>query len=207
MEELTTQQFEQEMKLFEGFCNKALSSIEDNINDTNDLQLKDKLVAKKDNFTKFVNYVINETNFINAPCSTKYHLCIPHGLLTHSNSVTKILIKLNNTLNANIPLYKLIICGLFHDLGKHDDYELNTEKNKYYAPYVFSQSSYSEHEQQSVYLLMKYNLLDEEDFIAIISHNSPWDGVTKCNFKQNKLMTLLQMADYYSTLYCEDRLI
>lgn len=205
MQEIGTQRFEQEMRMFEGFCNKAVASMDEIIETTTDLRLKDELIEKKANFEKFIEFVTTKTDFISAPCSTKYHLCIPHGLLIHSNSVTKTAIKLNNALNAEIPLYRIIITCMFHDLGKHDDYEPNTGNNKYYVPYNFSQLSYSEHEDQSAYLLMKYNLLNEEDFVAIVSHNSPWDGNVKCAFKQNKMMTILQNADYWSTLYLEDR--
>ena len=46
---------------------------------------------------------------------------------------------------------------------------------------------------------------DEDEWAAILYHNSPWDGIMKCAFKKNKLLTILQYADYYSSLYLEDR--
>lgn len=213
MQEITQEQFAQEIKTFEGLCNKAQTDLESYINGCEDLKLKEKLEKRFKDFEKFVDFVIHGTNFINAPASTKFHLCIPHGTLIHSNSVTKTLIKLNNALGCNIPLYKLIMAGMFHDLGKHDDYIVNepTEKQKQYGykanpPYLFNTNNeYMEHEAQSVYLISKYVDLDEDEFIAILYHNSPWDGVIKPAFKKNKLMTLLNYADYYSCLYLEDR--
>lgn len=213
MEDLTIEQFTKEMKTFEGLCNKALNDLDERIDAITDLQLKDKLIKRKGDFDTFVNYVVNETNYVNAPASTRFHLCIEHGLLVHSNSVTKVLMKLNQVLGCDIPIYKCITVGLFHDLGKHNDYikKEPTEKQKAAGfkatpPYEFNiPIVYDEHESESVYTISKYMDLDKDEFMAILYHNSPWDGVTKPVFKQNKLMTILQNADYYSTLYCEER--
>lgn len=213
MNDITMEQFEKETKTFENLCNKVIDNIDFLINETEDLKHKDKLIKRKEDFNKFINYIINETNFINAPASTKYHLSIDHGLLIHSNSVTKVLLKLNQAFNAGIPIYKIITVGLFHDLGKHNDYipKEPTEKQKaagYKAtpPYEYNTSGiYDEHESESVFIISKFMDLDKDEFMAILYHNSPWDGITKPAFRQNKLMTLLQMADYYSTLYLEPR--
>ncbi len=213
MNDLTMDQFAQEMKIFEGLCNKAINDLDNYINNTTDLQLKDKLIKRKKDFDKFVNYVVNETNFINAPASTRFHLCIDHGLLVHSNSVAKTILKLNQALNCEIPIYKCIIVGLFHDLGKYNDYikKEPTEKQKAAGfkatpPYEYNTSGiYDEHESESVFIISKFMELDKDEFMAILYHNSPWDGVTKPIFRQNKLMTILQNADYYSTLYLEER--
>lgn len=213
MQEITSEQFAQEMKTFEGLCNKAQIDLQTYIDGSADLQTKDKLQKRFNDFEKFVNFVVQETQFINAPASTRYHLCIPHGTLIHSNSVTKLGIKLNNALGANIPLYKIITACMFHDLGKHDNYIINepTEKQKQYGykanpPYLYNtENTYNEHEGKSLYLISKYMQLDEDEWSAILYHNSPWDGVTKPAFKKNQLMTILQYADYYSCLYLEDR--
>ena len=216
MQEITNEQFAQEMKIFEGLCNKATNELQSFINGAAascDMQLKDKLQKRYDEFNNLVNFIVNHTNFINAPASTRYHLCIPHGTLIHSNSVTKTAMKLNSALGCNIPLYKLIPTCMFHDLGKHDDYIVNepTEKQKQYGykanpPYLFNtENNYNEHESQSLYIISQHMHLDEDEWTAILYHNSPWDGVTKPAFKKNALMTLLQYADYWSCLYLEDR--
>ena len=112
-----------------------------------------------------------------------------------------------------MPIYKCITTGLFHDLGKHNDYTKKepTEKQKAAGfkatpPYEYNTSGiYDEHESESIFIISKYMELDKDEFMAILYHNSPWDGVTKPIFRQNKLMTILQNADYYSTLYLEER--
>ena len=212
MQELTQDQFAQEMKVFEGLCNKAQIDLQSYIDGCEDLQLKEKLQNRYTDFERCVNYIVSNTGFINAPASTRYHLSIPHGLLIHSNSVTKTMMKLNNALNCEIPLYKIITAGLFHDLGKHDDYIENqpTEKQKaagYKAnpPYLFSEQEINPHESESLYILQKYLDMDEDEWLAILYHNSPYDKVEKVNFKQNMLMTILQYSDYWSTLYLEAR--
>ena len=213
MDNISSDRFAQEMKTFEGLCNKAQTDLQAYIAGAADIDTKNKLEKRYNEFNNLVNHVVNETNFINAPASTKYHLCIPHGTLIHSNSVAKLVIKLNNALGANIPIYKCITVGLFHDLGKHDDYKENepTDKQKkagYKAtpPYIFnSDNPYNEHESQSLYIISKYLRLDEDEWTAILYHNSPWDGVMKCAFKRNELMTILQNSDYWSATYLEDR--
>ena len=212
MQELTQEQFAQEMKVFEGMCNKAQLDLQTYIDGCSDLQLKEKLQKRFNDFEKFVNYIVSNTGYINAPASTRYHLSISHGLLVHSNSVTKTMIKINNALQANIPLYKLINVGLFHDLGKSDDYIENqpTEKQKaagYKAtpPYLFNEKEINPHESESLYIMQKYIDIDEDEWIAILYHNSPYDRVEKINFKQNMLHTILQYSDYWSTLYLEER--
>lgn len=212
MENITSEQFAQEMKTFEGLCNKAQIDLQAYIDGATDLKLKEKLQKRFQDFEKFVNYVVNETQFIHSPASTRYHLCIPHGVLIHSNLVTKTAIKLNNALGCNIPLYKVITCSMFHDLGKHDDYIENepTPKQKaagYKAtpPYLFDESEYNPHESESLYLIQKFIDLDEDEWVAILYHNSPYDDVKKVSFKQNMLLTILQYSDYWSSLYLEPR--
>ena len=73
MNDLTMDQFTQEMKTFEGLCNKALVDLDNHINNTSDLQFKDKLIKRKSDFDKFVNYVVNETNFITLKSQIKLY--------------------------------------------------------------------------------------------------------------------------------------
>jgi len=218
MQPLTKEQYEQEMKTFEGFCNKIMISIDESINSTTDVSLKEKLAKRKDGFEKFINFVTLETEFLIAPASTRYHLCIKYGLLLHSNLVTKTALKLNKVLGINAPEYKVIFDALFHDLGKAGVpggplYIPNepTEKQKQYGygasvPYSYNNDIlYNEHEDRSLYFIMKYIDIDEDEYLAIRHHNEPWNGITQCLFKKCEIMTLIQYSDYWSTLYLEER--
>ena len=212
MRELNQEEIEREIKTFENFCNKAQTNLQLYINGCEDISLREKLQKRFNDFEKLITFIINESHFIQAPASTRYHLCIRHGLLLHSNLVTKTALNLNKSLNCDIPIYKVITDALFHDLGKHDDYIENepTEKQKaagYKAtpPYLFDEAEYNPHESESLYILQKFIDLDEDEWVAILYHNSPYDKVEKVNFKQNKLLTILQYSDYWSSLYLEPR--
>ena len=215
MKEISTLDFENELKLFENLCNKALNDIKLKSESSNSNLEKAKLDKRYTSFEEFVQYVLNNTDFITAPASTKYHLCISHGLLIHSNSVAKTLLKLNKSLESNSPVYKLITCGLFHDIGKYPQYIKNepTEKQKQYGysatiPYSFNNGIvWFEHEVRSLYIISKFIDLDEDEYQAIMYHNEPAEhGLSyKGTFQIGKLASLLQMADMYSTLFLEER--
>lgn len=219
MQQLTPVQYKAEMEMFESFCNRAMDSMNKEIkqweNEPNEAIRNDninKLKKRQNDYMEFINYLLEKTQFLQAPASTKYHLCIPHGLLVHTNSVVKTGLKLNKTL-CGLPEHKIIIPFQAHDIGKHNQYKANepTEKQKQYGypatiPYSFNDKQiYNEHESRSLYMISQYIQLDEDEWVAIMYHNSPWDGNSKCAFKQNKILTLLQMADYWSTTYLEDR--
>ena len=68
---------------------------------------EEQLAANKEEFISLVRSInreganieglleeLEKSDFYHAPASTKYHLCIPHGTLIHSNSVTKTAIKM-----------------------------------------------------------------------------------------------------------------
>jgi len=213
MNNITKERLESELTMYGNICNKILNDMNTTQKNTTDLKLKGKLESRIIGFEKLVNFVFDETQFIKAPASTKYHLAIKHGLLLHSISVAKLAMKMNNTLKAEIPIYKLLTVALFHDLGKENQYVVNqpTNKQKQYGysanpPFLWNPNQeYNEHESRSLYYLSQYIQLDEDEWVAIQYHNSPWDGTTKCAFKQNKLLTILQMCDYYSTVYLEER--
>ena len=233
MKQLTAVEYKAELETFEGFCNRAMDSmnkeietlsaeiikpIGDNTDDTEKYkdQCNEKineLKERKDGYIKFINYLMEQTGFLQAPASTKYHMCIPHGLLVHTNLVVKTGLKLSKALGTGLPEHKIIIPFQAHDIGKHNQYKPNepTEKQKKYGypasiPYSFDDKQlYNEHESRSLYMISQFIRLDEEEWVAIMYHNSPWDGITKCAFKQNKILTLLQMSDYWSSVYLEER--
>ena len=67
---------------------------------------------------------------------------------------------------------------------------------------VYNDKILNKHEIRSLQIIGEYTNLTEDEFLAIQYHNSPWDGNRDCAFYKCKLMTILQMADYYSVLYC-----
>ena len=43
--------------------------------------LKAKVVKRKDEFSKLINFMENETEYLSSPASTRFHLCRRGGLL------------------------------------------------------------------------------------------------------------------------------
>lgn len=64
--------------------------------------LKLKVVSRREEFLKFMDFVETETEYLTAPASTKFHLCREGGLLEHSVNVAETLLKIKNTLAPEI---------------------------------------------------------------------------------------------------------
>lgn len=71
---------------------------------------------------ELINF-LNESDFFQAPCSTKYHLAKPGGLAEHSLNVYNLLYEKVNRYKINVPGESIIICGLGHDLCKINYYQ------------------------------------------------------------------------------------
>ena len=118
--------------------------------------------------------------FFAAPCSGGNHMCQEGGLAEHSLNVYRTALKLNETLNANIPIESIIICSLLHDLGKMGDYGkanyvpnmLKSGKQSETKPYeTNSELLYIDHEIRSVEIAREYIQLTEQENFAILMHN------------------------------------
>jgi len=171
---------------------------------------------RKEDFGNLMTFLEQKTAYLSSPASSKYHLSVPGGLLFHSCSVTQQLLKLKKISAPEISNASCVIVGLLHDAGKagvegQEQYIVKepTDKQKQYGytatpPYLYNdQIVFMEHETRSLYLIQKHLKLTEQEWCAIAYHNEPWNG-NKSSFKKNKLLTLLQQADYWSALYLED---
>lgn len=66
---------------------------------------------------------LNESDFFQAPCSTKHHLSKRGGLAEHSLNVYNLLYEKVNRYRVNVPGESIIISGLGHDLCKINYYQ------------------------------------------------------------------------------------
>lgn len=66
---------------------------------------------------------LQESDFFEAPCSTKYHLAKRGGLAEHTLNVYRLLADKVNSFRTYIPNESVIICGLGHDLCKVNYYQ------------------------------------------------------------------------------------
>lgn len=179
--------------------------------------LKEKVIERKDEFEKLMNFIENETDYLNSPASTRFHLAKERGLLEHSINVAENLIKFKNTMAPEISDESCVVVGLLHDLGKagmpgNPQYIKNepTEKQKMYGypasiPYSFNTNlTYLSVPVRSLYLVNSRFSLTEDEAQAIVYHDGQYvDDNKSVATKEGKLLLLLQYADTWSSFVTE----
>lgn len=139
-----------------------------------------------------LEYLLNETDFFRAPCSTRYHLSVEGGLVHHSLHVYQKFNALCNTFYPTFPEESRAICALFHDLCKYNSYSPVKKSRKTgrtlpngkpewedYTGYDFDEAFPYGHGEKSVYLLQKYIKLTDEEAMAIRWHMGYSDATFK----------------------------
>ena len=113
---------------------------------------------------------IEESDFFEAPASSKFHLDVPGGLCEHSLNVCRNLKKLYELEKQAHPeleigMDKIVICGLLHDLCKANFYktDFRNVKNEQgqceKVPYFTTEEKDPwGHGEKSVMLIMKHTI-------------------------------------------------
>lgn len=179
---------------------------------------------QRDGVDNLLEWVTNETDFLTAPASTRYHGSYEGGLLEHSLNVFNQLVwEMNHVVGEGwtelYPMETVAIVALFHDLCKIDRYVLgqkwrkdeNGEWESYDAYEYNQQKPEMGHGAQSVYYLQKFIQLTEMEAQAIYWHMgaydiSPYSTLAACSetFKWNPLAFLLHRADMAATYVVEN---
>jgi 23S rRNA maturation-related 3'-5' exoribonuclease YhaM len=153
--------------------------------------------------------------YFDAPSSGGYHGAKPGGNLTHSLNVTEMAMSLyeSHPYFMSLEPESIIICGLFHDIGKCNwhgkpQYVTNvllsgsSSKNK---PYKTNPDRLPvPHQTASVLILNQYISLTEDEEYAILYHNglyTPDGNVIKGN--ETQLLTLLHFCDMWCSRFIE----
>ena len=179
--------------------------------------LKSRIVKRKDEFSALISFMENETDYLNSPASTRFHLCRRQGLLEHSVNVAETMLKIKNSIAPEIDDESCIITALIHDLGKagmpgKPQYLENepTPKQKQYGfpatiPYRMNESLvYLSVPVRSLYLALKYITLSESEVQAVMYHDGQYvDDNKSVATKETPLLLLLQYADTWSTFVTE----
>ena len=179
--------------------------------------LKNRVVKRKDEFDALINFMENETDYLNSPASTRFHLCRKQGLLEHSVNVAETMLKLRSSLAPEIDEESCIITALIHDLGKAGmpgtpQYLENepTPKQKQYGfpasiPYRINESLvYLSVPVRSLYLAIPHISLSESEVQAVMYHDGQYvDDNKSVATKETPLLLLLQYADTWSTFVTE----
>ncbi len=179
--------------------------------------LKSKVTERQEEFTQLMNYIEEETSYMTAPASTKYHLCRENGLLEHSVNVAENMLKIKNVLAPEISDESCVIAALLHDLGKagmpgRPQYMKNEPSPKqktagYPAsiPYRFNKDLlYLSVPIRGLYLIASRFPLTEEEVQAIVYHDGQYvEDNRSVATREGKLTLLLQYADNWSGFIVE----
>lgn len=162
------------------------------------------------------------SDFFTAPASTKYHSAVKGGLCLHSLLTFYRLRALwiaeygAESLTEKV-MESLAICALLHDICKVDYYtvayknvkdEAKDKWNKEPFYTVNDQLPYG-HGEKSVYILMTYMELTEEEAMAIRWHMGGFDdsangSVMAQAFRKYPLALLLHIADMQANYFDEE---
>lgn len=179
--------------------------------------LKSLVKVRKVQFDRLICFIENETSWLTAPASTKYHLCKESGLLEHSVNVAEAMLKIKAAIAPEISDESCVIAALIHDLGKagmpgNPQYLINepTERQKQYGypastPYRFNtELTYLSVPVRSIYLALQHIELTEEEVQAIVYHDGQYvEDNRSCATHETPLTLLLQYADSWSGFVTE----
>lgn len=179
--------------------------------------LKARVVKRREEFFRLTDFMENQTDYMNSPASTRFHLCRKQGLLEHSVNVCENMLRLRSALAPEIDEESCIITALIHDLGKagmpgKPQYIPNepTARQKQYGfgpsvPYHMNDKLvYLSVPLRSLYLALPLITLSEDEVQAVMYHDGQYvDDNKSVATKETPLLLLLQYADTWSTFVTE----
>lgn len=129
---------------------------------------------------ELLEWLRNETDFFQAPASTKHHLAHPGGLVQHSLNVFEELwgeIDFGDERIAE----SIAICGLLHDICKANYYAVNYKQDPEggISHYSVKDKLPMGHGEKSVYLIQKFMRLTDGEALAIRWHMGAWDDAVR----------------------------
>lgn len=176
--------------------------------------LKAKIVERKTDFDTFVEMLETKTSWLTSPASTRFHLNVERGLLTHSVAVAENLLKFRNFLAPQISDESCVIVGLLHDVGKvgmpgkplylrnDNEWEVRNRNIRYTLSPDVTQMSLA---ARSLYLVAKYIPLSDAEAQAILYHDGQYIDDNRCVAHKEEPLTLLaHWADYWTAHIFEE---
>ncbi len=125
----------------------------------------------RDGVNDLVSYLVNDSDFMTAPASTKYHGAFKGGLCAHTLAVYDYIIKLNDVYTEmngeGFDLDSLKIVALLHDLSKIGQYEETYSNKKVYSE---NGSKYDEGGRYDWVAVKGYKTRDIEDRFLYVNH-------------------------------------
>lgn len=192
---------------------KANKEINKNTQEFIDIYKKN---IKREGSEELLNYLINETDFFEAPASSKYHLNIEGGLCLHSLNVYKN-IRRENFKEGEYSEESIAIATLLHDLCKTNFYKkekkfrkdesTNYEWEEYYTYSIDEQFPFGGHGDKSIYIIQKFMKLTDDEALAIRHHMGDFEKNSSIGNAYNrcKLAVYVHIADLESTYITENK--
>lgn len=161
------------------------------------LQVYSDSVNRRNGAVALRHWLTDETDFFEAPASSKYHLAYPGGLAIHSLNVYKRLLEITARDVYGDPLAHVLLAedvretvavlGLLHDVCKVGVYHQETKRRK--DPdtgkwedclgYTFRDPFPLGHGEKSLFLIARHMELTEEEALAIRWHMGAYDDAVK----------------------------
>lgn len=171
--------------------------------------------VERDGMTEFLKWLEN-TDFFEAPASTKHHLSEIGGLLQHSLNVydeLKRLITVYPNIASSVTEENIIVSTLLHDICKVNFYKKEKRNRKNDAGQWESYDSYAidekfcfgGHGSKSVFIVQQFMKLEPCEAIAINCHMSCWDGNKDVSsaYSKNNFAWLVHVADESASFVLE----
>jgi len=159
---------------------------------------------------KQLKQFLDDSDFWEAPASTKYHEAYEGGLVEHSLKVYEHLTMLNYHHFLGFSDETISKTALFHDLCKANFYRRSqrskrTEEGRWYRTVIYEVNDQfpAGHGEKSVTILLVLGVpMTEEEILAIRHHMGAWDAsgfgqeqALTASMTKSKLVTALHLAD------------
>jgi len=164
-----------------------------------------KVVDRTEQVAKFEKFLTDETAWLTAPASSRFHLAREGGLVEHSVNVARTMLGLRQLLAPDISEESCVIVGLYHDVGK-----VGMPGKPYYLPnpsawhvrnrgirYIINKDLvHVDVATRSVYTVGRFIELTEDEVQAIRYHDGQYiEDNGSVAHKETRLTRLLQYAD------------
>jgi len=178
------------------------------------IELYNKYITREGS-KELLSWLENKSDFFTAPASAKFHLACEGGLVTHSVSVARLMLRYEDE-----PKESLAICGLLHDLCKVNFYKVSMRnvKNEVTGqwekqPFYQVEDSFPfGHGEKSVYMIERFFRLKGPEAMAIRWHMGGFDEAVKGGsfsisraYERYPLAVKLHLCDMESTYLLEPR--
>lgn len=210
-----------------------LSQEQQDKNKSEFLDLFDRFNLPSDKVDKFKSWVCN-SDFFEAPASTKNHLACRGGLCQHTLNVIRTSFDLCNKFTPDVSGADIFLASALHDISKTNYYELYTKNEKQYCQngtkvddrgrtfnwvsvdgYKVKDASerfvFASHAQNSEFMARHFFDISTEVSCAILHHMGPYDDASSSTpklseiYSNHPLASIIHMADFISSHILDEK--